>query len=61
MLSGILWVREMLQQAQNWAGGGAEPWVEAAKGVEEKGCVDVEKGGGDPVLCLTRYLITYST
>lgn len=49
----------MLEQAQDWAGGGDEPWVEAAKGVDEKGCVDVEEGGGDPVLCLIRYLITY--
>jgi len=46
MLSGILWVQKMLQQAQNQAGGRTEPWVEAAKEVEEKGCVDVEEGGG---------------
>jgi len=60
MLSGILWVWEMVQQAQIWAGGRAEPWVETAKWVEEKGCVDIEQGGGDPVLYLTQYLITYS-
>jgi hypothetical protein len=57
MLSGVLWIQETVQQAQSWAGGRAEPWVETAKGVEEKGCVDVEQGGGDPVLCLTQYLI----
>ena len=61
MLSGILRVRKMVQQAQSWAGGGTEPWVETAKGIEEKGCVDVEQGGDNPLLCLTRYLITYST
>jgi hypothetical protein len=50
----------MLEQAQNWAGGGDEPWVEAAKGVEEKGCMNVKQNGGDPLLCLTQYLIMYS-
>jgi hypothetical protein len=46
MLSGILWVQEMLEQAQNRAGGGDEPWVEAAKKVEEKACVDARRKWG---------------
>ena len=35
-------------------------WDETAKGVLEKGSVNVEKIVNDPLLCLTRYLITYS-
>ena len=34
MLLHILWVWEMVQQAQSWAEGGAKPWIETTKGVE---------------------------